>query len=101
MSLSVKILVAFVAAFATLAAITITFQYRAMRAAMYEAEESSESNILGTIQTIVREDPIALHTEALPRAIRRLPQQLPQVARVVIYDPQRRIIADSDPRISS
>jgi dihydroxyacetone kinase-like predicted kinase len=55
MSLSIKILVGFIAAFATLAAITISFQYRAMRAAMYEAEESSASNILGTIQSIVRE----------------------------------------------
>src|ERR1700730_12157538 len=100
MALSIKILVGFITAFATLAAITISFQYRGMRAAMYEAEESSASNILGTIQSIVREDPNLLHAEALPRAIQRLAKQLPEVARIVIYDAQRRVIAASDQPIS-
>jgi len=97
-SLSIKMLFTFMGVFATLTAVTLTFQYRGMRAAMYEAEEASASNILATIQSIIREEPDLLHTATLPRAIQRLSRDLPNVARVVIYDAQRRVIADSDPR---
>jgi two-component system sensor histidine kinase/response regulator len=97
-SLSIKVLFTFMGVFATLTAVTLTFQYRGMRAAMYEAEEASASNILATIQSIIREEPDLLHTSTLPRAIQRLSRDLPNVARVVIYDAQRRVIADSDPR---
>jgi two-component system sensor histidine kinase/response regulator len=97
-SLSIKVLFTFMGVFATLTAVTLTFQYRGMRAAMYEAEEASASNILATIQSIIREEPDLLHTATLPRAIQRLSRDLPNVARVVIYDAQRRVIADSDPR---
>jgi two-component system sensor histidine kinase/response regulator len=90
----------FMGVFATLTAVTLTFQYRGMRAAMYEAEEASASNILATIQSIIREEPDLLHAATLPRAIQRLSRDLPNVARVVIYDAQRRVIATSDPRSS-
>jgi sensor domain CHASE-containing protein len=69
-SLSIKVLFTFMGVFATLTAVTLTFQYRGMRAAMYEAEEASASNILATIQSIIREEPDLLHTATLPRAIR-------------------------------
>ena len=88
----------FMGVFATLTAVTLTFQYRGMRAAMYEAEEASASNILATIQSIIREEPDLLHSATLPRAIQRLSRDLPNVARVVIYDAQKRVIATSDPR---
>lgn len=99
-SLSIQMLYTFMGVFAMLTAVTLTFQYRGMRAAMYEAEEASASNILATIQSIIREEPDFLHTATLPRAIQRLSRDLPNVARVVIYDAQRRVVANSDPRSS-
>jgi len=99
-SLSIQMLYTFMGVFAMLAAVTLTFQYRGMRAAMYEAEEASASNILATIQSIIREEPDFLHRATLPRAIQRLSRDLPNVARVVIYDAQRRVVANSDPQSS-
>jgi two-component system sensor histidine kinase/response regulator len=90
----------FMGVFATLTAVTLAFQYRGMRAAMYDANEASASNILATIQSIIREEPDLLHSATLPRAIQRLSRDLPNVARVVIYDAQKRVIASSDPRSS-
>jgi signal transduction histidine kinase/CheY-like chemotaxis protein/HPt (histidine-containing phosphotransfer) domain-containing protein len=86
----------FMGLFAVLTAITLTFQYRNMRAAMYEAGEVTASNILATIQSIVREEPDFIHTATLPRAVQRLSTDLPNVARVVIYDAQKRVIANSE-----
>jgi signal transduction histidine kinase/DNA-binding response OmpR family regulator len=96
-SLSTKILVGFVAVFATIVTVTGFFQFRALHAEMYSAVEASASNLLVMVQSLVREDPSLLRTEALPRAVRRFQQQLPDLGDLTIYDLQGRIIADSDP----
>jgi sensor histidine kinase regulating citrate/malate metabolism len=49
------------------------------------------------VQSLVREDPELVHTEALSRAVQRFQQLLPDVGDVMIYDLEGRIIADSDP----
>ncbi|HMI47559.1 MAG TPA: response regulator [Gemmatimonadaceae bacterium] len=100
-SLSIQMLYTFMGLFAVLTAVTLTFQYRNMRAAMYEAGEVTASNILATIQSIVREEPDFIHTATLPRAVQRLSTDLPNVARVVIYDAKRRVIANSEHRGSA
>jgi len=96
-SLSTKILAVFIAVFATIVTVTGYFQYRAMHAAMYSNVEASASNLIVMVQSLVREDPDLLHTEALSRAVQRFQQKLPDVGDVMIYDLQGRIIADSDP----
>jgi signal transduction histidine kinase/DNA-binding response OmpR family regulator/HPt (histidine-containing phosphotransfer) domain-containing protein len=96
-SLSTKILVGFIAVFATIVTVTGYFQYRAMHREMYSNVEASASNLMVMVQSFVREDPNLLRTEALPRAIRRFQQQLPDVGDVMIYDLEGRTIADSDP----
>ena len=96
-SLSVKILVGFIAVFATIALITGSVLHRAIHAEMYDAVETSASDLVVMIESIIQEDPDLLHTETLPRTIQRFSRQLPDVARVVIYDENRSIIADSDP----
>jgi two-component system sensor histidine kinase/response regulator len=97
MSLSTKILVSFVGVFATIVTVTGFFQFRALHAEMYSAVEASASNLMVMVQSLVREDPNLLRTEALPRAVRRFQQQLPDLGDLMIYDLQGRIIADSDP----
>jgi signal transduction histidine kinase/DNA-binding response OmpR family regulator/HPt (histidine-containing phosphotransfer) domain-containing protein len=97
-SLSTKILVGFIGVFGTIALFTGVFLHRAMKAEMYQAVESSASNLAFTIQSLVQEDPELLHSKTLPRAVQRFSQQLQDVERVIIYDYDRRIIADSDPR---
>jgi two-component system sensor histidine kinase/response regulator len=96
-SLSTKILLGFVVVFATIVTVTGFFQFRALHAEMYSAVEASASNLLVMVQSLVREDPALLRTEALPRAVRRFQQQLPDLGDLTIYDVQGRIIADSDP----
>ena len=96
-SLSTKILVTFIAVFATIVTVTGYFQYRAMHAEMYANVEASASNLVVMVQSLVREDPDLLHTETLSRAVRRFQGQLPDVGDVMIYDLQGRTIADSDP----
>jgi signal transduction histidine kinase/CheY-like chemotaxis protein len=96
-SLSTKILVSFIAVFATVVTVTGYFQHRAMHREMYSNAEASASNLVVMVQSLIHEDPDLLHTEILPRAIQRFAQQLPDVADVTIYDLQGRIIADSDP----
>jgi len=97
-SLSTKILLGYIGVFATIAMVTGFFLHHAMKTEMYEAVESSASNLAFTIRTLVQEDPDLLHSKTLPRAIQRFSQQLQDVERVIIYDSDRRIIADSDPR---
>jgi two-component system sensor histidine kinase/response regulator len=96
-SLSTKIIVGFVTVFATIGLVTGFFLHRAMHKEMYQAVEASASNLAFTIRSIVREDPELLHSTALPRAIQRFSQQLLDLDRIVIYDPARNVIADSDP----
>ncbi|HEX9127616.1 MAG TPA: response regulator [Gemmatimonadaceae bacterium] len=98
MSLSTKILLGFVAVFATIVTVTGFFQFRALQAEMYSAVEASASNLLVMVQSLVREDPSLLRTETLPRAVRRFQQRLPDLGDLRIYDLQGRIIANSDPR---
>jgi two-component system sensor histidine kinase/response regulator len=96
-SLSTKILLGFIGVFASIAMVTGIFLHRAMKTEMYEAVESSASNLAFTIRSLVQEDPELLHSKTLPRAIQRFSQQLQDVERVIIYDPNQGIIADSDP----
>ena len=96
-SLSTKILVGFIAVFAAIVTVTGYFQYRAMHAALYSAVETSASNLVVMVQSLVHEDPNLVHSETLPRAIQRFSQQLPGVGAVMIYDLQGRTIADSNP----
>jgi len=96
-SLSTKILVVFIAVFATIVTVTGYFQYRLMHAAMYANVETSASNLIVMVQSFIREDPDVLHSETLSRAVQRFQQQLPDVGDVMIYDLQGRVIADSDP----
>jgi two-component system, sensor histidine kinase and response regulator len=96
-SLSTKIIIGFVTVFATVALVTGFVLHRAMHAEMYKAVETSASNLAFTVGSMIQEDPELLHSTALPRAIQRFSQQLPDVERVVIYDAERRVIADSDP----
>jgi two-component system sensor histidine kinase/response regulator len=96
-SLSTKILVGFVAVFATIVTVTGFFQFRALHAEMYSAVEASASNLMVMVQSLVREDPNLLRTETLPRAVRRFQRRLPDLGDVTIYDLQGRKIADSDP----
>ncbi|MEA2763993.1 MAG: two-component system, sensor histidine kinase and response regulator [Gemmatimonadaceae bacterium] len=96
-SLSTKILVGFITVFAAIVTVTGYFQYHAMHAALYSAAETSASNLVVMVQSLVHEEPNLLHSETLPRAIQRFSQQLPDVGDVMIYDVQGRTIADSDP----
>ena len=96
-SLSTKIIVGFITVFATVALVTGFVLHRAMHAEMYKSVESSASNLAFTIRSLLQEDPELLHSKTLPRVIQRFSQQLLDVERVVIYDPERRVIADSDP----
>ena len=96
-SLSTKILVGFIVVFATIVTTTGVFQYWAMRQEMYGAVEASASNMGVMIETLMQEDQGLLHGKELPRAIQRLAQKLPDVADVMIYDFNGRVIADSDP----
>jgi signal transduction histidine kinase/CheY-like chemotaxis protein/HPt (histidine-containing phosphotransfer) domain-containing protein len=96
-SLSTKILVGFIAVFATVVTVTGYFQYRAMHREMYSNVEASTSNLVVMVQSLVHEDPNLLHTETLPRAVLRFSQQLPDIADVMIYDLDGNIIADAYP----
>jgi signal transduction histidine kinase/DNA-binding response OmpR family regulator len=96
-SLSTKILVTFSCVFAAIVTVTGYFQYRAMHAAMYSDVEVSASNLMVMVQSIVREDPDLLQTGTLSRAVQRFQRRLPDLADVMIYDLQGRIIADSYP----
>src|SRR6476469_3591151 len=96
-SISTKILVGFICVFATIVSVTGYFQFRAMHAEMYAAVEASASNLAVMVQSLVREAPELLRTQALPRAVTRFSQQLPDVGDVMIYDLNGDIIADSDP----
>jgi signal transduction histidine kinase/DNA-binding response OmpR family regulator len=96
-SLSTKILVSFIAVFATVVSVTGYFQYRAMHREMYSNTEASASGLVVMVQSLVHEDPGLLRTDALPRAVQRFSQQLPDVADVTIYGLNGTIIADSDP----
>jgi two-component system sensor histidine kinase/response regulator len=96
-SLSTKIIIGFITVFATVALVTGFVLHRIMHAEMYKAVETSASNLASTVGSMIQEDPELLHSKALPRAIQRFSQQLPDVERVVIYDQQHGVIADSDP----
>ena len=96
-SLSTKILVSFIAVFATVVTVTGYFQYRAMHREMYSNVEAATSNLVIMVQSLVHEDPNLLHTETLPRAVLRFSQQLPDIADVMIYDLDGNIIADAYP----
>ncbi|MDB4870001.1 MAG: domain S-box [Gemmatimonadales bacterium] len=96
-SLSTKIIVSFIAVFATVVTVTGYFQFRAMHREMYSSVEASTSNLVVMIQSLVREEPDLLRRETLPRAVVRLSQQLPDIADVAIYDLAGDVIADSDP----
>jgi signal transduction histidine kinase/CheY-like chemotaxis protein/HPt (histidine-containing phosphotransfer) domain-containing protein len=96
-SLSTKILVGFIAVFATVVTVTGYFQYRAMHREMYSNVEASTSNLVVMVQSLVHEDPNLLHTETLPRAVLRFSQQLPDIADVMIYDLDGNVIADAYP----
>jgi signal transduction histidine kinase/DNA-binding response OmpR family regulator len=96
-SLSTKIIIGFTVVVVTIAVVTGFFLHRAMQMEMYSAVESSASNVASTIRSLLQEDPELLHSKTLPRTIQHFPRQLRDVERVVIYDPERRIIADSDP----
>jgi two-component system sensor histidine kinase/response regulator len=95
-SLSTKIIIGFITVFACIATVTGFFLHRAMQMEMYEAAESSASNLALTINGLVEEDPELLHSKTLQLMIHRFSEQLPDVERVVIYNPDRSIIADSD-----
>ena len=99
LSLSVKILAAFLAAFVAVAVATGALQYRSVRAQMYAAADASASNIAEAVESLIAEDPQLLKSPGLPRAVARLSQRFPDVVRLSIVDPQFRIIADSDPRL--
>jgi signal transduction histidine kinase/CheY-like chemotaxis protein/HPt (histidine-containing phosphotransfer) domain-containing protein len=96
-SLSAKIIIGFTVVVVTIALVTGFFLHRAMKLEMYEAVEASASNLAVTIRSVLQEDPALLHSPTLPRTIQRFSQQLRDVDRVVIYDPERNVIADSDP----
>ncbi|HKC81911.1 MAG TPA: response regulator, partial [Gemmatimonadaceae bacterium] len=95
-SLSTKILVGFIGVFAVIVTTTGIFQYRAMRREMYQSVEASASSLGAMIESLIQEDSALLHSEALSRAIQRFSQRVPDVAAVMIYDPERRVIVDSD-----
>ena len=95
-SLSTKILIGFIGVFIVIVTTTGIFQYRAMHREMYQSVEGSASSLAAMIESLIQEDPGLLHREALPRAIQRFSQRVPDVADVVIYDPERRVIVDSD-----
>jgi sensor histidine kinase regulating citrate/malate metabolism len=96
-SLSTKIIIGFTVVVVTIAVVTGFFLHRAMQTEMYAAVESSASNLAFTIRSVLQEDPELLHSNTLPRMIQRFSQQLHDVDRVVIYDPEQRVIADSHP----
>ncbi|MEA2764672.1 MAG: hypothetical protein QOK07_1076, partial [Gemmatimonadaceae bacterium] len=96
-SLSTKILVGFIAVFATIVTTTGLFQYWAMRQEMYGAVEASASNLGVMIESLIQQDQGPLHGNDLARAVQRFAQRVPDVADVMIYDFNGRVIADSDP----
>ena len=96
-SLSTKILVGFIVVFALIGTTTGLIQFRAMRREMYESMEASASSLAVMIESLIQEDQGLLQREALPRAIQRFSQTVPDVAEVMIYDSSGGVIADSDP----
>ena len=96
-SLSTKILVGFIVVFAMIVTTTGLIQFRAMRREMYESMEASASSLAVMIESLIQEDQGLLQREALPRAIQRFSQTVPDVAEVMIYDSKGGVIADSDP----
>jgi signal transduction histidine kinase/DNA-binding response OmpR family regulator len=96
-SLSTKILVGFIVVFATIVTTTGVFQYWAMRQEMYGAVEASASNMGVLIESLIQEDQGLLRGKDLARAVQRFAQRVPDVADVMIYDFNGRVIADSDP----
>ncbi len=99
-SLSTKILLGFILVFATIATTTGVFQYRAMRSEMYRSVEASAASVAAMIESLIQEDAGLLNRESLPRAIQRFSQRVPDIADVTIYDPERRVIVNSDTRDS-
>jgi signal transduction histidine kinase len=93
-------MVGFIFVFASVALVTGFVLHRAMKAEMYAAAEASASNLAFTIRSLVQEDPELLHSKTLPRAIQRFSQELTDIDRVVIYDPDGHVIADSRPERS-
>jgi signal transduction histidine kinase/CheY-like chemotaxis protein/HPt (histidine-containing phosphotransfer) domain-containing protein len=96
-SLSTKILVGFIVVFAMIGTTTGLIQFRAMRREMYESVEASASSLAVMIESLIQEDQGFVKREALPRAIQRFSQAVPDVAEVMIYDSKGGVIADSDP----
>ena len=96
-SLSTKILVGFIVVFALIATTTGLIQFRAMRREMYESLEASASSLAVMIESLIQEDQGLLQKDALPRAIQRFSQTVPDIAEVMIYDSSGGVIADSDP----
>ena len=98
-SLSTKILVGFIVVFVTIVTTTGLFQFRAMRREMYGAVETSASNLVVMIESLIQEDPALLHRPEFSRATQRFAQRVPDVADVMIYDSNGQVLADSDPRV--
>ena len=95
-SLSIKILVGFVVVFVTIVTTTGLFQFWAMRREMHGAVETSASNLVVMIESLIQEDPTLLHRPELNRATRRFAQRVPDVGDVMIYDSNGHVVADSD-----
>jgi signal transduction histidine kinase/CheY-like chemotaxis protein/HPt (histidine-containing phosphotransfer) domain-containing protein len=96
-SLSTKILVGFIVVFAMIVTTTGLIQFRAMRREMYESMEASASSLAVMVESLIQEDQGLLQREALPSAIQRFSQTVPDVAEVMIYDSKGAVIVDSDP----
>jgi signal transduction histidine kinase/CheY-like chemotaxis protein/HPt (histidine-containing phosphotransfer) domain-containing protein len=97
-SLSTKILIGFIGVFVTIVTTTGLFQFWAMRREMYGAVETSASNLVVMIESLIQEDSTLLHRPELNRATQRFAQRVPDVADVMIYDSNGHVVADSDPR---
>ena len=95
-SLSTKILVGFIVVFVTIVTTTGLFQFWAMRREMHGAVETSASNLVVMIESLIQEDPTLLHRPELNRATRRFAQRVPDVGDVMIYDSNGHVVADSD-----
>jgi len=98
-SLSTKILVGFIVVFVTIVTTTGLFQFWAMRREMHGAVETSASNLVVMIESLIQEDPALLHRPEFSRATQRFAQRVPDVADVMIYDSNGQVLADSDPRV--
>ena len=74
------------------------FQYRSIRASVYQEVENSGREVVQAIRETLVEHPELFTTESLEPIVLRFSAKIPNIERVSIIDQNAQIIADSDPQ---